>query len=185
MRIFKMASSRHAATSVQGGSIDIPAFEVLYRASAPIPRHHLTIDFNPALYSTKPPLRASAQARIQATWNARLRANPKLFNGSKFRLNSISGQPHTTLSLGIGLSDYASYLGTNRNDDEGFVMELQSEGITRFNNPSALLAHPFGNAALIITSDGQVPVVRRSVAHTAEFAGWWDVPGKYGDLMYN
>jgi hypothetical protein len=124
------------------------------------------------------------QERILETWRKRLQANPKFFNGTKFRLQNISintdpdgkDEPDQVLELGLGISDYASYLGTNWNPDTAFVETLKRAGEVEFGDSSAYFASPLGNAALVITDDECVPFIQRSM-RTAEFASWWDVPG--------
>ena len=63
-------------------------------------------------------LHASCEDRISSAWDARRATNPKLYNGTKFRLagfdfrgaeDGLSPKVHVLL----GLTDYRDYLGTN------------------------------------------------------------------------
>jgi hypothetical protein len=117
------------------------------------------------------------EEQIQSAWKLKLQQYPTLFNASKFRLGYVEiSSNFNSLHFGIGLTDYARFLGTNRNLDENVIEQLKLEGKDRFDDEFALFASPLGNAALIFTTDGLIPMFQRSFL-TSEFAGWWDIPG--------
>jgi len=164
--------------SEQGGSADFAGYDEVLYLEEPIPAAQVRVRYDRERYDVKrSPL---FEAKVNETWERRLAANPHLFNALKFRVGSvekrIDSSGKTIVDLGIGICDYATFLGTNRHPDATFVQELKKEGQKTFNDPSALLASPLGNTALVITNDGCVPLQRRSL-RTAEFAGWWDTPG--------
>ena len=59
--------------------------------------------------------------RVGSIWDARLAANPSLYNGAKFRLAGFAfpeeggggSSAPATLTILLGLTDYRDYLGTN------------------------------------------------------------------------
>ena len=82
---------------------------------------------------------AGCEARIEQVWGARVAANPRLFNGTKFRLHSVECEPLPAIRL--GLTDYKSHLGTNMAED---WEQLRDQG-TR----GEFLASPLGNGAVV------------------------------------
>lgn len=157
--------------------VDCVGYDVAWSAlDQPLVSSQVKIHLDLEKYSVQ--ASESDQPAVQEAWNMCKQANPRLFNGQKFRLArcSLGQQNGTLLELGVGLSDYATFLGTNRNPDEALVERLKGEGLARFGDEDALFAMPLGNAALMITADGLVPLFLRS-SHTSEFAGWWATPG--------
>jgi hypothetical protein len=152
------------------------------RLKQPLARSKIKAIFNREKFDMK--RNPQFEERIYETWRKRLQANPKFFNGTKFRLQTVhvnadlnaEEDGNQVLELELGLSDYASYLGTNWNPDSEFVELLKNEGERLFGDSSAYFASPLGNAALVLTTDKCVPFIQRS-KRTAEFASWWDVPG--------
>lgn len=63
--------------------------------------------------------------------NQKMAINPKLFNGSKFRLHSFSfAEEKNELTLNLSLTDYKSFIGTYYNDE--IKNELESLGKEKF-----------------------------------------------------
>lgn len=77
------------------------------------------------------------------------------------------------LRLQLGLTCYKDFLGTNWSQEAG---NLQQRGRLEVGDPQALLAQPLGVGAVLVTSDGQVVMLRRS-QRVAEAAGLLDIPG--------
>lgn len=77
------------------------------------------------------------------------------------------------LRLQLGLTCYKDFLGTNWSHEAG---NLQQRGRMEVGDPQALLAQPLGVGAVLVTSDGQVVMLRRS-QRVAEAAGLLDIPG--------
>ncbi|KAI4872764.1 hypothetical protein NFI96_026998 [Prochilodus magdalenae] len=92
---------------------------------------------------------------------------------STFPLRKPSEQPKVVLSLQLGLTCYKDFLGTNWSQE---AVNLQRRGEVEFGDPQALLAQPLGVGAVLVTSDGQVVLLRRS-QRVAEAAGLLDIPG--------
>ncbi|KAK3526703.1 hypothetical protein QTP70_032081 [Hemibagrus guttatus] len=77
------------------------------------------------------------------------------------------------LRLQLGLTCYKDFLGTNWSEE---AMNLQQRGRLEVGDPQAHLAQPLGVGAVLLTSDGQVVMLRRS-QRVAEAAGLLDIPG--------
>ncbi|XP_060771188.1 uridine diphosphate glucose pyrophosphatase NUDT22 [Neoarius graeffei] len=77
------------------------------------------------------------------------------------------------LRLQLGLTCYKDFLGTNWSQN---AVNLQQRGRLEVGDPQALLAQPLGVGAVLLTSDGQVVMLRRS-QRVAEAAGLLDIPG--------
>ncbi|XP_041846627.1 uridine diphosphate glucose pyrophosphatase NUDT22 [Melanotaenia boesemani] len=93
----------------------------------------------------------------------------------EFRSIAPECSPHSEplLTLGLGLTCYKDYLGTNWSRR---VAELRQRGVVEFSDPLALLAQPLGVGAVLCTNDGQVVFIRRS-QRVAEAGGLLDIPG--------
>ncbi|XP_070577868.1 uridine diphosphate glucose pyrophosphatase NUDT22-like isoform X2 [Ptychodera flava] len=114
----------------------------------------------------------SHEKNIELIWARRREKNPRLFNGSKFRLHSSDVQ-NGTVTLNMGLTCYKDYLGTNWAPDAKTLHHL---GKRDFDNSQAYLSDPAGVGAMVQTSDGYVIFIRRS-DKVGEAPGLWDVPG--------
>ncbi|XP_027020970.2 uridine diphosphate glucose pyrophosphatase NUDT22 isoform X3 [Tachysurus fulvidraco] len=77
------------------------------------------------------------------------------------------------LRLQLGLTCYKDFLGTNWSQE---AVNLQQRGRLESGDTQALLAQPLGVGAVLVTSDGQVVMLRRS-QRIAEAAGLLDIPG--------
>lgn len=117
------------------------------------------------------------ETSIDAIWKFRLKENPRLFNGTKFRVHSVVFDIDRKLTLNLGLTDYREYLGTNWASD---VEQLRSRGQKDFSNPQAFFSDPMGVGAFVLTDDNHVVFLRRSL-HCAEAPGMWDVPGGHAE----
>lgn len=110
--------------------------------------------------------------QINANWNKRVRENPKIFNGTKFRLSSVSLSGNA-LSLDLGLTCYKDFLGTNWSENS---KSLANDGVRDFQDSQAYMSDPLGVGAIVLTTDNKVMFLKRS-KHCAEAPELWDVPG--------
>lgn len=140
----------------------------------PLESSEVHVKFNRQDYDRR--VEPEIEPQVQATWQERLSNNPHLFDALKFRLAHIHVLENKQVELGMGISSYGSFLGTNRNPDDGFVDKLRSLGTERFNDPTAFFANPLGCTAVVLTKDGYFPLLKRS-SRAGEFAGWWNLPG--------
>ncbi|XP_062951504.1 uridine diphosphate glucose pyrophosphatase NUDT22 isoform X1 [Cynocephalus volans] len=114
---------------------------------------------------------------ITAVWEARLQAQPWLFNASKFRLHSATlapiDSPMPQLLLRLGLTSYRDFLGTNWASSAAW---LRQQGAIDWGDKQAYLADPLGVGAALATTDDFLVFLRRSW-QVAEAPGLIDVPG--------
>lgn len=154
-----------------------PPYAVLFAGST------AAVDFDPIRYGrVSHPDAAKEEAAIDGTWTAAVAARPATYNATKFRLAGVLVTPPVegsgggdgaadaaaaTVTLQLGITDYRTYVGTHLGGGD---------------SPMAFWGHPrhlalaLGNAAVVVTSDGRVPLLRRSAA-VAEGRGRYVVPG--------
>lgn len=118
--------------------------------------------------------------QIDVNWDKRIADNPKIFNGTKFRLSSASFSGDT-LTLNLGLTCYKDFLGTNWSENS---KSLAQEGVRDFNDSQAYMADPLGVGTIVLTTDDKVIFLKRS-EHCAEAPGLWDVPGGHPEPQVN
>ena len=110
--------------------------------------------------------------RIERVWESKLTraaaSGGKLFDQSKFRLHAIKWTGGATrgppiVDVCLGLTSYKEYVGTNLiGDDERRVLE--ADGTTSHADPCAHLSNALGCETILLTSDEQVVLLRRSSA---------------------
>ncbi|KAL7858477.1 hypothetical protein AOLI_G00185790 [Acnodon oligacanthus] len=118
--------------------------------------------------SLTPVLTSSADAEC---CRASTKETPRDANAVSLR--KPSEHREVVLSLQLGLTCYKDFLGTNWSQE---AVSLQRRGEVEFGDPQAFLAQPLGVGAVLVTSDGQVVLLRRS-RRVAEAAGLLDIPG--------
>mgnify|MGYP002803426254 FL=1 len=102
--------------------------------------------------------------QIEECWEVALAKNPRLFDGSKFRLQKVSfDKDAKLLRLQLGLTSYKEYLGTNRLDEEKRQI-FRKDGIEHFGDEAAFFSNALGCEAALCTSDQQLVLLRRSGA---------------------
>ncbi|XP_067938476.1 inactive serine/threonine-protein kinase 19-like isoform X1 [Watersipora subatra] len=72
-----------------------------------------------------------------------------------------------------GLTDYKDFLGTNLSK---MARELHERGRADYENAQAYMADPLGVGSLLLTSDDQIVLLKRSMS-CAEAPGLYDIPG--------
>uniref|UniRef100_A0A8C9PKI8 Nudix hydrolase 22 n=1 Tax=Spermophilus dauricus TaxID=99837 RepID=A0A8C9PKI8_SPEDA len=139
-----------------------------------LPQDHVGVELSPA--HDRRPL-PGGDKTIAAIWEARLQAQPWLFNAPKFRLHSATlastDSPGPQLLLRLGLTSYQDFLGTNWASSASW---LQQQGAMDWGDKQAYLADPLGVGAALITADDFLVFLRRSW-QVAEAPGMVDVPG--------
>ncbi|KAF0852455.1 mitochondrial Nudix hydrolase (Nudix_Hydrolase_35) [Andalucia godoyi] len=105
------------------------------------------------------------EAFIEARWQEKLKSNPRIFNGSKFRLHMFHiDDDERVCTLFLGLSDYRSYLGTNAAATVGFPYDDRH------------LSNILGVECIVRTSDDRLVVLKRS-SEVADYPGACVFPG--------
>lgn len=109
-----------------------------------------------------------AAEALEATWASYLRASPRLFNASKFRLatwryqheaqGEAQGKGSGELELRWGLTDYKTYLGTCCSPQSEALLEAGEKVGDKFQ----FVSRKVGVAAVVETSDEHVALIKRS-----------------------
>mgnify|MGYP006082880365 FL=1 len=101
------------------------------------------------------------EKNLGVAWLAATEKNPRIFDGSKFRLHRIALDAHDRVVLELGLTGYREYLGTNRLPTEA-LRQLEADGQADHANPRAHLSDALGCETVLLTADDQVVLLRRS-----------------------
>jgi len=128
-----------------------------------------------------PRISPKIDGKIERRWAEKRAANPRLYAQSKFRLGMLaeeSGpidifreQPTSKvqrLTMGIGLTDYRQFVGTNQNESVKQIAVKE--------NDRSMMSDLIGVNGVLITSDDFVLISRRA-AWVGEHAGMLDTPG--------
>jgi hypothetical protein len=129
-------------------------------------RVRLSSDFN------RKPLPPDFEDCLDQLWNEKKALNPKLWNGTKFRIESVEHEGNNPV-FNLGLSDYKDFICTNWSPNAKLYHEL---GEKHHNNTQAYMSDALGVGSLVETSDGFMILLKRS-AHVGEAVGLWDIPG--------
>ena len=106
----------------------------------------------------------AVERNVEATWQSRHEANPRLFNGCKFRLHTCGAvgfgpdakgsTAAQSLRLDLGLTDYRSFLGTNAaGADVQQRLQLDGRGLCS-GDGDAFLSQKLGVGGVTVTADG-------------------------------
>ena len=117
------------------------------------------------------------EQEIESTWKARKEENPSLFNGTKFRLESLEEHEGDLLTLNLGVTCYKDFQGTNRSEN---ALLLQSQGLCDHDNSQAYMSDAVGVGALVQTLDNFMVLLFRS-NKCGEDTGLWDRPGGHAE----
>ncbi|KAI8480009.1 uridine diphosphate glucose pyrophosphatase NUDT22-like isoform X1 [Branchiostoma floridae x Branchiostoma belcheri] len=145
-----------------------------------LPKSRVRVDFSSEKYGRK--VEPSTEPNIARFWEDHKRNNPRLFNGSKFRMQSVDmlerdGEGNNLVTFRIGLTDYRDFMGTNMSRDAAYLMQ---RGRQSCGDPHAYLSQPVGVGSMVITSDDQVVMMRRS-SWVSEGPGQLDRPGGHAE----
>eukprot|EP00754_Rhynchopus_humris_P044180 Rhum_TRINITY_DN3893_c0_g1::Rhum_TRINITY_DN3893_c0_g1_i1::g.12309::m.12309 len=117
---------------------------------------------------------------INKTWDSKLSQNPGvcLFNALKFRLDGQTTEGSRVV-LHIGTTDYKSFIGTHYS--EAVLQEAGpgSEDDVR-NRCDPFLSHALGVESLVLTSDDQLVLIKRS-DKVAEYPNFYCGPGGHAE----
>jgi hypothetical protein len=131
---------------------------------------------------------AAMESAIDAVWREYKERSPRLFNATKFRLQSYqeiadksdthaspsNAQPKL-LTLEWGITDYKTYLGTCCSTN---VTQLLADGkrLAANEDEFAFLSRKVGVAAVVETSDGKIALIKRSNS-VGVYQDMFDTPG--------
>lgn len=138
----------------------------------PVPREKLHValskDFN------RKTLPAPHENHISQIWDLRVKMNPKLYNGSKFRIDSVvCKEEDGSVTFNLGITDYKDFIGTNWSPD---AKKYRGYGERDHGNTQAYFSDALGVGSLVRTADDHAIFLRRS-EHCGEAVGLLDIPG--------
>ncbi|XP_010253363.1 PREDICTED: nudix hydrolase 9 [Nelumbo nucifera] len=158
-----------------------PSYMLLLTCPSGLSQAQLSVDFSSS-YDRIPHPDIYLENTISEIWDRRLKENPSLYNGKKFRyggylLQSTTGSNHGPhVCLHLGLTDYRTFVGTNLNPLwEKFLVPSEDDSI-RCQHCST----PLGNGAVVETADRRILVLQRS-NNVGEFPGYFVFPGGHSE----
>lgn len=114
------------------------------------------------------------ELEISDVWEEKVRRNPSLYNGTKFRLDSIVGNACSeNIIFNLGITCYKDFIGTNWSPN---AKQFHVLGSSKCGNSQAYLSDALGVGALLETKDNFAVFLKRSML-CAEAPGLWDIPG--------
>lgn len=135
-----------------------------------VPRSNLNVVVSRS-YNRRP-LPEPYESDINVTWDKRVAENSKVWNGTKFRIDTATAE-NGSATFHIGLTDYKDFIGTNWSPNARTFVEL---GLKLCGNTHAYMSDALGVGAFVLTADDHIILLKRS-AHCAEAPGMWDIPG--------
>lgn len=112
------------------------------------------------------------ETQIDETWNERVRKNPTIWNGTKFRIESVV-EMNNSVTFNLGITSYKEFIGTNWSPSAELYRQL---GVADHCDSQVYMSDALGVGAFLETADGQVVLLKRG-EHLAEAPGLWDIPG--------
>ncbi len=138
----------------------------------PVPRHRLKVQLSPDY--NKKTLPYPHEENIDRVWEEKMKVNPKIWNGTKFRISSVEEHSENgNVIFNLGITDYKEFIGTNWAPN---AKELHMLGTRDFGNTQAYMSDALGVGSLVQTIDNQCILLKRS-HHCAEAVGLLDIPG--------
>ncbi|CAL9120721.1 unnamed protein product [Musa acuminata var. zebrina] len=157
------------------------AFKLLLSCPSGLPASRVFVKFDPS-YDRIPHPDANLEESINEIWSQRIRQNPSLYNGIKFRygghaIEYVDGSGQiSSVCLHMGLTDYRTFVGTNLSPLwERFLVPSTVDSLGCQHTSS-----PLGNGAIVETSDGKILVLQRSY-NVGEFPGYFVFPGGHSE----
>ena len=114
----------------------------------------------------------SFEKDIERIWRERQAKNPKLWNGSKFRLASAV-QTNDTVTLDLGITGYKDFIGTNWSPRANELLQL---GLEKKQNSQTFMSDALGVGSIVETNDHFFILIRRT-EECGEAVGLLDIPG--------
>ena len=86
-----------------------------------VTRHNLKVNLSDS--HNRKPLPSPREALIDEIWSRRVADNPTLWNGSKFRISSVS-DCSDDVTFNFGITSYKDFIGTNWSPDAKSLRQL-------------------------------------------------------------
>lgn len=116
---------------------------------------------------------------MEEYWNQKCSENPRLYNGSKFRLDSFQLK-EKLLKIQVGITSYKELLGTHHHPNADQLLnesyDFFFKGTEGFNDEFAFMSNCLGVGAIALTKDDFFILMERSM-WTGEAPGKVDRPG--------
>ena len=112
------------------------------------------------------------ESEIEKNWQKRVEENPRMWNGTKFRIDDAYEENGKTI-FHLGITCYKDFIGTNWSPR---TKEIQQLGISKCGNSHAFMSDALGVGALVETADNYTILLKRS-EHCGEAVGLYDIPG--------
>ena len=122
-------------------------------------------------YNRKP-LPTPYEERVEEVWTEKIVSNPRMWNGTKFRLYSVE-QTANTVTFNLGITCYKDFIGTNWSPDAKVFHFMGNEN---HQNTQVYMSDALGVGAFVETDDNYLILLRRSL-HCGEAVGLLDIPG--------
>ena len=113
------------------------------------------------------------EPNIEELWKAKMKENPSIYNGSKFRLQGLTVTSEG-LRLKFGITCYKDFQCTNM--QPGSCKLLEEYGLRYYDDRYSCLANPMFVEVLVESNDHCAVMFKRSTV-VAESAGMIDFPG--------
>ncbi|WAR20133.1 NUD22-like protein [Mya arenaria] len=152
-------------------------FTVIYTTRSPSLTLPENIHVNLSPSFNRQTLPGDQERDIDKHWQDRLVQLPSLFNGTKFRLDSLEDNKSGDLNLNLGVTCYKDFQGTNLSQD---VLLMQSQGLCDHDNSQAYLSDALGVGAFVLTADDHMVLLFRS-QNCGEDVNLWDRPGGHAE----
>ena len=122
------------------------------------------------------------EKNISKIWSEHLTGNPRLWNGTKFRMDSLEEKSDGNgVTFNLGITCYKDFIGTNWSPNAEELLRL---GQQDHNNSQAYMSDAFGVGSLVRTADECFILLRRS-EHCGEAVGLLDIPGGHPEPKVN
>lgn len=100
-----------------------PDVQIMYTPSKEkrVTRHSLKVNLSGS--HNRKPLPEVLEARINEIWSGQVSENPTLWNGSKFRIESVN-ESSDDVTFNLGITSYKDFIGTNWSPDAKALKQL-------------------------------------------------------------
>lgn len=149
-------------------------FEIIFKAPSGMFCNSDQVSVRLSSEYNRKKLQDHLESNIYKIWSDHLNANPSLWNGTKFRMDSLEEKMNdTAVTFNLGITCYRDFIGTNCSPN---VHQLCTLGKQNYNNSQAYMSDALGVGSLVKTGDDCFILLRRSEM-CGEAAGLLDRPG--------
>lgn len=150
------------------------SIKVLYEPAQPATLNNIKVAFSKKFNRKS---FEKLDSSIEQTWKEQTFKNPRWYNATKFRLESVTTDNSSNIQINLGLTDYKEMICTNKHTN---LQEVYDYGIQHHNNKQACLSDALGVGCIVTTIDNYVVLIRRSL-WVGEAQGLVDTPGGHAE----